>query len=216
MKRAFAFSTLTLCAAFSSAGIVYGPGAGEAYGTGTQSGHGGAVSPYIFNSNISTGLSGSETVTQIDAITITGLQTSNAQGLNFFFGNGNEFAVLSNGISSEANLNGDFTFVDDESLPTLAEFLEGKGTNETVNGGTFNMSGGFLIFGDVGSGEDMNHFVGTPVDGYTLTLTNSSLVNTGVFTGWTIEVTSAPVPEPGTLAVLGLGGLALLRGRRRS
>lgn len=216
MKRELCFLTLIVLASSGAAQTVFGPGDGDNYDTGSAIGHGGAVSPYLFSSSISPGGDPTLEVAKINSVTILDLVTTDGQGLAFQLHNGTEFAILMRAITTDANFNGDYTFVDDDSFMKLSEVAAGLGSNDVVPSGTYQMEGGFGIFGDFGNQTDFDHFIGTSIhDGWTLQVSNGSLTSAGSFSGWEITATARAVPEPGTLAVLGLAGAALFRRRRK-
>lgn len=216
MKRELCILTLTILASSGTAQTIFGPGDGDNYDTGSAIGHGGAVSPYLFSSSIFPGGDPSLTVAKINSVTVTDLITTDGQGLSFVLHNGSEFAILMRAITTDANFSGDYTFVDDDSFMKLSEVAAGLGSNDVVPSGTYQMEGGFGIFGDFGNFTDLDHFIGTSIhDGWTLQLSNGSLTNTGSFSGWEITATARAVPEPATLTMLGLAGAALIRRRRK-
>jgi hypothetical protein len=197
-------------------GQTFGPGDGDNYGTSTSSGHGGSATPYTFTSNIFADVDPDLKVGKIDSITIHDLETTNAQGLQFFMTDGIHFVRVFGASLSEANFNGDYTFVDDPSLQKISEVAAGLGSNDLVPSGTYRIEAGFIGFGDSGDDETFDHFIGTSIrPGWNLTLLNFSGTNTGSFDGWTVTVTPQAVPEPATFAVLGIGAAALARRRRK-
>jgi hypothetical protein len=195
----------------------FGPGPGEAYGFSTATGHGGSVTPYIFQSNIFANVPETMRVVSIDRVTVRNLVTSSGVGLNISLQNGWEHAILLAGMPNDANLNGTYTFVDNPLLPSIDETAASLGTSATVPGGTYRMTGGMLGFGDPGNMEDFSHFAGTRVwPGWDMYLLNYSMTNSGSVGGWEIAVTMAPVPEPCTVAVLAMGAVAVVRRRPKS
>jgi len=197
--------------------MTFGPGPGEAYGFAVPTGHGGAASPYVFTSQIFADVPQEWTLASITRITVHDLDSTSAQGLTLALHNGSDVAVFVQGSESAANLNGDYSFVIDPSLPTLRQASAGLGANDLIAPGTYNMEGGILIFGDAGNMDDWTHFYGTPVrPGWEMILLNQSTAHAGSVGGWTIDVQVNTVPEPATLAGITFGTLLLSRLRRRT
>jgi hypothetical protein len=75
--------------------------------------------------------------------------------------------------------------------------------------------GGYNASGFNGAGAPTGLFPGAqPAGNWTLTVSDWAGLDTGSFQGW--EIRGTAVPEPATMAALGIGALALLRRRRKS
>jgi len=210
-------SGVVIAALASIAGgqTVFGPGSGDTYGTGTGSGHGGAVTPYVLTSHIFADVPEHWRVVDIEEITVRGMFTTDARSLQIAIRNGTEVGVLQVGMPNGANLNGDYTFVDDPTASTLNEVAATLSDAQTVPSGRYRMSGGILIFGNAGNGTDLDHFAGTSVrPGWSLLFLNYSLQNTGRFDSWTATVRVSTVPEPSGIGTLAFGALLALRRRK--
>jgi hypothetical protein len=85
------------------------------------------------------------------------------------------------------------------------------GTNASYVAGSINVtSGQFATISEVGGNVSLSG--GTVTDGDTLDLSFDVLIPPSV--NFTLDVTQTPVPEPASMSLLALGGLAALRRRR--
>ena len=187
-----------------------GPGATITAGFGGKEGGVGGATSSIFVSQ------GDDRVQSLNSITIRGLDFTYAgvMTVGLIHVPTNTFAYLWDGSGTEAvELHGDYTFVIDDSLMTLPEAAEKLNDFDTLPSGTYAAMG---FAPETPQRVNWDDFVGIPLSGeWMLSMTNVSMDDQGNFDSWEFNVTSAPVPEPATLAVLGAGALAVMRRRRR-
>ncbi|MCE5328450.1 MAG: PEP-CTERM sorting domain-containing protein [Planctomycetaceae bacterium] len=187
-----------------------------------------AITPYI-TTTFSGGTIRNLTTAQINSISgsgtvsnLTGLLTMNLGTAGTFSGNitgsgaGN---VVSTGamlnlapvgdmnlVGLQSTANVEFTFNDlGTDLVTIGSGGLAVDPGTVLNFGTLPASGTFNLFAGNISGVNLSNFVAPT--GYTL----SDTVNPGF-----IALTSGSVPEPATMLLLGIGGVAALIRRRRS
>ncbi|RYG41077.1 PEP-CTERM sorting domain-containing protein [bacterium] len=118
-------------------------------------------------------------------------------------------------LNRSANFNGTYTLVASQTLPTIAGVSAGQPTAFDVPSGTYAMSD-YVSGQPDGPRLDFSPFNGVDLNGeWTLLVGDFGVGDTGAIGSWSLNFGTNPVPEPATMAVLGLGAAALLRRRRK-
>ena len=120
----------------------------------------------------------------------------------------------------------DYMFVDGGA--DLSDFLIGLGSTEGLPGldgspfvGMYNpetrvVTGPGPNDNEIQQASLLDTFSGLTVNGtWTLTISDNANGDLGEIGSWTLNITSTPIPEPGSLALLGISGLGLAFYRRR-
>ena len=156
-------------------------------------------------------------------LTVTG--TSNVAGTNTFNGTGSTFGVNSAGGDDSQRLDGDLdeslTFTFSESVLITQVDFSSNGTDVglTITDalGTFDLIGGNIVNFD-GVDGNPRALLATPDTGVTFLAFSTTPIPDGGRTSPDVgfeDITIARVPEPSSLAVLGLlSGVAMVRRRR--
>jgi subtilisin-like proprotein convertase family protein len=110
------------------------------------------------------------------------------------------------GVGDNANFGGNYRFDSQSSNSIWAVALSSADNNFVIPSDTYDTSAPFN-----GAGTDaLNVFNGQNSSGnWTLTISDNASLDTGSLGSWTLHL----VPEPTTLSLLALGGLALIRRR---
>jgi hypothetical protein len=169
--------------------------------------------------SISSTIVGVPGLTSLGAIAIMGLshtfagdlvaEVSGPGGTFMLFGRVGRAAAQSYGspFGYGSNFNGTYVFQDSGGNNLWAAALA-AGAGDIPGGG-------YDASGINGAGAATGLFPGAqPAGNWTLTLSDWAGLDSGSFQGW--EIRGTAVPEPATMAALGIGALALLRRRRKS
>lgn len=152
------------------------------------------------------------TVTSLNSVTLTGLSHTFAGDLEIdleHVATGTSVVLTSPPTTASANFNGTYTFVVNPGLSTIDEVTNGQPSSFNIPSGSYAPS----AFG--GNRTNYNAFNGLALDSvWRLTITDFAPGDVGSLQSWGFNVSA--VPEPGTVAALGLGVAALLRRKKRA
>jgi len=119
-------------------------------------------------------------------------------------------STTSTGLGDSSNLGGDYRFIDGGA--NLWAAAAAGDTSFVIPGGDYQASSRDALFAYLPvSISGLNNSV---AGNWTLNISDNAGGDTGEFNSWDIE--AAPVPEPATMAALGMGALALLRRRKKA
>lgn len=180
----------------------------------TFTGTGGALvdaGNVVFSINLSgTGL----TIVDVKNVTLTSV-THTWVGDNeviFKKSGGAATTLFSPPDGESSNLNGTYVMVDQAGFASIDEVSGPLTSSQNIPGGTYRTTsyGGGTAFG---ANTSYTAFDGGSVDGtWQLDITDFASSDTGALTSWSFTVEA--VPEPATMATLGLGAVALMRRRK--
>ncbi len=157
------------------------------------------------------------TLASLNSVTLTGLRHARAGDLVVGF-SVNEGAVaylslfLDSRLGLQPGFDGTYTFRPLGGPETrINEAFAGLGPNDVLPSGSYGVSG----TGN-SAGTSFDPFKGLSLDGnWRLNILDFTNGETGSLESWSMDVTPQAVPEPATMAALGLGAAATLRKRRR-
>lgn len=202
MKRLVTLSMLAVCG--SAMAQTWGPGPGvtipdNAPGVGSSiTGLAGTIATFNW---IEVRAFNHTWVGDLDA-TLIG---SNGNSVNLFARPG----YTGGGFGNNVDLAGTYRFVDSGGLNFTTQ------TTGVMAPGTYNRSSNTSWPTGASHSSLAGAFNGSNLAGtWTLLINDNAGGDTGDFGGWTFN--TSPVPEPATMAVLGLGAAALLRRRRKA
>ena len=169
--------------------------------------------------NILVDVAANETISDVELI-IGGLEHTRASDLTILLtapapNSGSFLSAISSPRFGEsggdANFSGDYTFSDDGG--DLWSVMAPLGTNDTIATGDY-----FASLNDGSPGDGFATTFGglSTVGTWEINISDSSDGEIGSLEFVTLNFTSTAVPEPGAMAVLGLGGLILIARRRRA
>jgi hypothetical protein len=121
-------------------------------------------------------------------------------------------ATTATSFGDSSDLAGTYTFINTVTAPTFEQAATTALSTAPIAPGTYQRSTNALAGATVGvDNDDYTVFNGDNLNGnWTLTLKDWGAGDTGDLVNWSMDIF---VPEPSSLALLGLGGLALLRRR---
>lgn len=202
MKRSLLIASLIAItpAAFA---VEFGPGAGQTF---------------IDNDTVSSDINIGMGVTAVNYVRIVGLNhtwigdltitLTNPDATSAFVIHQTGDTTLA-GFGDSTNLDGDYTFV--AGGADIWAAAAGLGTNDVIAPGDYSP---FVNNGDgTYTLTDFSSLVTGTAGDWTLSFEDTATGDTGSFSEWYIDVD--PVPEPGTMILLGAGAAALVARRRR-
>jgi subtilisin-like proprotein convertase family protein len=208
MKSLITFSVFALAA--SSLAVTY-TGAGFTLADGTSTAVG------VASSDITVTDTG--TVGSINSVTLTNLTHTWLGDLEIRLTNvasGTSVILASPPDLRSANFNGTYTFAVGTQYQTIDEASLNQASTYNVPTGTYAISsyGGGT---NVGARTSYSALTGLPLAGqWRLEISDFAPGDTGALGSWSLNATPQAVPEPATMAALGLGAAAMLRRRKKA
>lgn len=119
-------------------------------------------------------------------------------------------STTSTGVGDSSNLNGDYRFINGGA--NLWTAAAGGDSTFNIPSGDYEASSRDGLFAYLP--VSINGLDNSVAGNWTISISDNAGGDVGALTTWDIE--AAPVPEPATMAALGMGALALLRRRKKA